>query len=87
MDILYYLDAYTKEFEAEVKEVDEKYVVLDKTAFYATGGGQPNDTGKIISDKEYNVIYVTKINGIQIQTINRRIIRPIYFPSGSIPHA
>src|SRR3989344_7922493 len=63
MDILYYFDAYAKEFEAEVLEVNGKYIVLDKTAFYAAGGGQPYDTGKIISDNEYNVVSVGKVDG------------------------
>ncbi|MBQ8305827.1 MAG: alanyl-tRNA editing protein [Blautia sp.] len=46
---LYYEDVYTKEFEAEVLEcrpLGKKYaVVLDKSAFYPEGGGQPSDTG------------------------------------------
>jgi len=46
---LYYEDAYLTEFEARVVrrlELDGRpAVVLDRTAFYPTGGGQPHDTG------------------------------------------
>ncbi|MBI2558351.1 alanyl-tRNA editing protein [Candidatus Woesearchaeota archaeon] len=61
---LYMNDSYLKEFEAAVESVkDDRFVVLDKTAFYPTGGGQPNDTGSIICDgKEYPVIYVGKFS-------------------------
>ena len=41
---------YAKEFDATVVEASGKFVVLDRTAFYAEGGGQPADTGKIIAD-------------------------------------
>jgi Ser-tRNA(Ala) deacylase AlaX len=43
---------------------DGKYVTLDQTIFYAKGGGQPYDTGKIIRDTEvFNVVYVGKFSG------------------------
>src|SRR5688572_28549137 len=46
---LYYDDSYTIEFTARViertKHDDHPAVVLDRTYFYPTGGGQPNDTG------------------------------------------
>ena len=39
-------------------------MILDQTVFYAKGGGQPCDTGKIIRDNEvFNVIYVGKFSG------------------------
>ncbi|MDT8861664.1 alanine--tRNA ligase-related protein [Alkalihalobacillus sp. MEB130] len=49
---LYYQDVYQKEFYAKVvkQEQDHEgnwYVVLNETAFYPTGGGQPFDTGTI----------------------------------------
>lgn len=48
---LYYTDPYLIEFDAVVREVsrqeDRWKVVLDRTAFYPTSGGQPFDTGTI----------------------------------------
>ena len=48
---LYYNDPYLLEFDATVVETtpmgDRLGVVLDKTAFYPTSGGQPNDLGTI----------------------------------------
>ncbi len=40
-------DAYLKEFSARVKSLDGREVVLDRTAFYPGGGGQPADKGKL----------------------------------------
>lgn len=64
-EVLYLKDCYIKEFEATVINVkDNKYIILDKTAFYPIGGGQPNDTGKIVSNGiEYNVVFVGKFDG------------------------
>lgn len=46
---LYNDNAYLKEFDARIIEVrpfEDKFgIVLDKTAFYPVGGGQPSDTG------------------------------------------
>jgi misacylated tRNA(Ala) deacylase len=36
---------YIREFSAEVTKQKDNYVVLDKSAFYPLGGGQPSDTG------------------------------------------
>ena len=46
-DLLYLRDAYLREFDASVVDVDDAAVVLDRTAFYPTGGGQPHDTGSL----------------------------------------
>jgi alanyl-tRNA synthetase len=48
---LYYTDPYLVEFDAVVREArrheDRWKIVLDRTAFYPTSGGQPFDTGTI----------------------------------------
>lgn len=46
-DLLYHTDSYLQTFQAVVTAVDEanRAVLLDRTAFYPGGGGQPHDTG------------------------------------------
>jgi alanyl-tRNA synthetase len=49
---LYYSDSHLLEFDARVVHVSKldggrAAVALDRTAFYPTGGGQPNDTGTL----------------------------------------
>ncbi len=69
---LYWEDAYLKEFDAMVSRADANLLALDKTAFYATSGGQPNDMGKIISEgKEYSVLDVKEENGEVVHTLDR----------------
>jgi misacylated tRNA(Ala) deacylase len=48
-DQLFLRDAYLRQFEARVTAVDAdgRRVLLDRTAFYPTGGGQPHDTGTL----------------------------------------
>ncbi len=46
-EVLYYLDPYTLSFRGRVLWSHGPWVVLDRTYFYPTGGGQITDTGKL----------------------------------------
>ena len=48
-DLLFLRDAYQREVDATVVDVDHegRRVALDRTVFYPTGGGQPHDTGTL----------------------------------------
>src|SRR6476660_1915481 len=73
---LYYNDSHLIEFEARVVDVTERVsgwtaIVLDRTAFYPTGGGQPSDTGTLngsrvvecIDDGDNGIIHL--VQGIE----------------------
>lgn len=60
-ELLYHVDSFINKFNATVTAVDsdKRAVLLDQTAFYPGGGGQPNDTGFLQAG---NVVYpVTKV--------------------------
>lgn len=54
-DRLYYHNSFLYEFDAEVREVQntpKPAIILDRTAFYPTSGGQIFDTGTISTENE-----------------------------------
>lgn len=55
---LYYRDATLLQFDATLVEQvgDPRHVVLDRTAFYPTSGGQPHDTGVLGGVRVIDVI-------------------------------
>jgi misacylated tRNA(Ala) deacylase len=62
-ELLYQTDAYLKEFSAVVTaaDPDNRVVVLDRSAFYPGGGGQPCDFGTLeIAGLTYQVEKVKK---------------------------
>ena len=63
-ETLYMSDSYLKKWDAKVVSVkDDKFIILDKTAFYPKGGGQPWDEGYIVKEGEkFKVVYVGKFS-------------------------
>ncbi len=62
-DRLYYHDSFLYNFDAEVRSVVETprpALVLDRTAFYPTSGGQIHDTGWLVSGDER--LHVTEVS-------------------------
>jgi alanyl-tRNA synthetase len=66
-DRLYYHDSFLYNFDAEVRstlETPRPAIVLDRTAFYPTSGGQIHDTGWIVSpdlDPNFANLRVTEV--------------------------
>jgi misacylated tRNA(Ala) deacylase len=63
-EALFRNDAYLAEAEAEVLAVDERGgIILDRTIFYATSGGQPGDTGKLVRADGTEITVATTVTG------------------------
>ena len=77
---LFQQDAYLRQCSAHVVEVLAEGVVLDRTVFYAQGGGQPGDTGALraADGREWRVLDARKGEG-------GRILHPL--PDGIEPPA
>ena len=74
-DLLFQTDAYLQEFAAQVTAQVDGGVVLDRTAFYPGGGGQPHDTGTLtVVSRTYPVAKVAKVNG-----------QVVHFVAGDLP--
>lgn len=71
---LYYEDPYLKEFEAEVIYSKKGEIVLDSTAFYPEGGGQPSDRGYVeYGGRRYEVKDVQKYGDVVVHFIDGEI--------------
>jgi misacylated tRNA(Ala) deacylase len=71
---LFLEDSYTKEFEARVVRLDGREVILDRTAFYPGGGGQPADKGSLgIGPVGASVVDVRRGGGSIVHVLDRAI--------------
>ncbi len=64
-DLLFYKDD-PHQFDAEVLKAFDKFVVLDRTSFYARGGGQEPDHGKIAG---FDVVDVEKHGNVVVHEL------------------
>ena len=70
-ELLYYSESYLKQFEATVTDVVAGGVVLNRTAFYVGGGGQPADSGILtVGSREYSVTGIKRIEGQFVHLIS-----------------
>ena len=72
--LLYYEDAYTKQFEAKVIQIvqvdGQQGLILDQTAFYPIGGGQPADKGVLKGENwEAQVVDVLWRDGAPVHVL------------------
>ena len=72
-DRLYLVDADLRTFDATVVSVDGDRVELDRTAFYATSGGQPHDTG--------HLVWATGATAVlDVRTVDGRVLHTLAGP-------
>ena len=70
---LYEENSYTKEFEAKIINIDKeiKVIELENTAFFGKGGGQPGDSGVLVSESgSVEVIEAVKKEGSILHQVN-----------------
>ena len=76
-ELLYQTDSYLKEFTANITSLDEaaRAVVLDRSAFYPGGGGQPCDFGTL------------EVNGVTypVQKVKKQGDDVLHFLGGTNP--
>jgi misacylated tRNA(Ala) deacylase len=68
---LYLTDSYLTECDSQIIEIIGNFITLNKTVFYPLGGGQPNDTGKLIhNEKEFQVMSVKNSESKVLHELN-----------------
>lgn len=73
-EALFLDDSYLREFEARILSLDGREVVLDRTAFYPAGGGQPADKGTLgIGPIQALVVDVRREDGQIVHVLDKPI--------------
>ena len=67
-------DSYLREFEARVVRLDGREVILNRSAFYPGGGGQPADKGSLgIGPVRAEVVDVRRESGNVVHVLDKAI--------------
>lgn len=70
---LYHEDSYLREFRATIVDKVDGGVILDQSAFYPGGGGQPSDEGILRAESiEYSVTRIRRDAGALVHVIDGR---------------
>lgn len=80
-------DSYLREFEAKIVHLSGREVVLDRTAFYPGGGGQPPDKGTLgVGPVNANVVDVKRDeeDGLIIHVLDNAMPTTVRELSGSL---
>ena len=82
---LFLKDSYIKEFEARVVKLEGREVILDSTAFYPGGGGQPPDKGSLgIGPVEASVVDARREGGRIVHVLDVAIPGTVRDLKGSL---
>ncbi len=73
--LLFYEDQYMREFDARIRYIKGKYIILDQTAFYPRSGGQNNDTGVLTlpNGEQIKIVNVVKLGRVVVHVAEREI--------------
>jgi alanyl-tRNA synthetase len=83
--LLYYSQPYAREFIAKVLRVVGEHVVLNRTAFYPEGGGQPSDLGELEGRRvRARVVGVTKVGNLILHRVQGNSFKPGQSVKGKI---
>ena len=74
-ELLFQTDAYTQNFTATVSAQVEGGVILDRTAFYPGGGGQPHDVGTLTAGEQTWTVHKMGKAGSEV----------VHFVQGDLP--
>jgi misacylated tRNA(Ala) deacylase len=66
--LLYQTDSYLRSFDATISQLqkNDNGIILDQTAFYPGGGGQPPDSGKLTIENEHYSVKRARIQGMDV---------------------
>ena len=68
-ELIYRDDGYLRECSAHVVAVDERGIQLDRTVFYAAGGGQPGDRGRLVLPDGTGIDVVDTRKGDEVDSV------------------